>query len=577
MTGCGKPDPAQKKQNKAIQDAPVEIESGEVDPSASLEAMRGGRLNTWAGPFPKSLNYWLDPNTFSAKVSGLMFESLVELHSTRNEPVGSLAKSWSQSEDGLTFTFKLHPKAKWSDGKAITASDVIFYYETIMDPKNLTSVFRVDLSKINPPVALDEKTVQVVAKNQHWKNFWIAARLSALPQHVMKGKNFNKINFDFPVVSGPYTLKDVDKGRSITLERRSDWWGRALSYNQHKYNFDLLSFHASADRVKVLERLKRGDLDIYPIYTAKIWEKQTDFEAVKMNWVRRQRVFNDEPKGFQGIAFNMRRPPFDDLKVRTAFALLLNRQLMNEKYMYNQYFMLDSFYPDLYPSADNPDIPERVFNEEQARNLLKEAGYSVSDQGQQEKDGKPLEVTMMVFSPDTRHQSLFKEDLSKVGITLKLEQVDYSTVRKRLDQLDFDLHWQAWGASRLRDPETMWHSISANEKGTFNICGVVDPTIDQLIESQRTEMNLDRRNDILKKIDRRLADINPYALLWGSPAARILYWDRFGMPEKIFPRFGDPDDIVTYWWHDEEKAKRLKKSQNNEKSISPLPSEVHWD
>lgn len=576
-SGCGRPKPPETRSAKAVEDHNIEVEKGELDPSASTEAKRGGSLNTWAGPFPKSLNMWLDYNSFSAKITSLMYESLVELHSTKNEPVGNLASSWESAEDGLTFTFKIHPKAVWSDGKPIVASDVVFFYETMMDPKNLTSIFRVDLRKIEKPVALDEKTIKVVAKSQHWKNFWIAAGLYALPRHAMEGKDFNKINFDFPVVSGPYALKEVNKGRSISLSRRGDWWGRTLSYNQYKYNFDVLSFHASADRVKVLERLKRGDIDVYPIYTAKIWEKQTGFEAVQKNWVRRQRVFNDEPKGFQGIAFNMRRAPFDSPEVREAFALLLNRQLMNEMYMYNQYFMLDSFYPDLYADADNPDVPERVFDEEKARSLLKEAGYSVDAQGKQTKDGKNLEVTAMVTSPDTRHLSLYKETLAKVGITLNLEQFDWSTVRKRIDKHEFDLHWSAWGASRLRDPETMWHSSTADEESNSNICGVKDASIDELIESQRREMDLNKRNEILKKIDRRLVEINPYALLWGSPAARILYWDRFGKPEKIFSRFGDPDDVVAYWWYDAAKDSALKESMKASKALDPLPGEIRWE
>ena len=576
LGGCGRPKPTTQGPSKAIQESKVEVEKGELDPSASPNAQRGGSLKTWAGAFPKSLNMWLDYNSFSVKITSLMFESLVELHSTRNEPVGNLAESWTQSKDGLTFTFKIHPKATWSDGKPITSKDVIFFYETMMDPKNLTSIFRVDLRKIEKPEAIDDKTVKVVAKNQHWKNFWIAAGLYALPQHAMEGKDFNKLNFKFPVVSGPYALKDVDKGRSISLKRRGDWWGRVLSYNQHKFNFDLLSFQSSADRSKVLEQLKRGDIDVYPIYTAKIWEKQTNFEAVEKNWVRRQRVFNDLPKGFQGVAFNLRRPPFNDPKVREAFALLLDRQLMNEKYMYNQYFMLNSFYPDLYPGAENPSVPERVFDEKKARSLLAEAGYTVDAKGRQSKGGQALEVTIMVTSPDTRHLSLYKETLAQVGITLHLQQVDWSTVRKRIDQHQFDLNWSAWGASRLRDPETMWHSSTANEKSNSNICGVIDPTIDALIESQRTEMNLDQRNEILKKIDQRLVKINPYALLWGSPAARILYWDRFGMPEKVFPRFGDPDDMVAYWWFDSKKDSELEKAKGSGQKLLPLPPEVHW-
>lgn len=228
----------------------------EVDPIASPKAVPGGTLTTWGGSFPKALNMWLDFNSFSGQVSGLMFEPLVVLHSNKNEPVGILAESWSISENRKIFTFKINPKARWSDGKPVTAEDVQFYYDVMMNPKHLTSIFRVGLSRFERPKVVDPQTLQITAKTDHWMNFWEAGGMVAFPKHVWKDLDFNQQKFDFPVVSGPYQIKDLKKNRSLLMEHRKDWWGDSLPYSKHKYNFDFLMFRFMEDQKKCWKRLK---------------------------------------------------------------------------------------------------------------------------------------------------------------------------------------------------------------------------------------------------------------------------------------------------------------------------------
>ena len=232
----------EKEKTASLSESPnVQVEmKGEFDPIANPKAVKGGTFTAWGGSFPKSLNMFLDYNSFSAEITGMFFEPLVSLHSTRNEPVGVLAESWSISDDKKTFTFKIHPAAKWSDGKPVTAEDIQFYYDVMMNPKNMTSIFRVSLKRFERPKIIDVQTVEISAKEVHWKNFWDACGMVALPKHAWKGIDFNKQNFEFPVVSGPYRLKEVKKNRYIVLERRPDWWGWTKRYNQHKYNFDYI-------------------------------------------------------------------------------------------------------------------------------------------------------------------------------------------------------------------------------------------------------------------------------------------------------------------------------------------------
>jgi len=578
LMGCGEKDKEAGKGSAgsaAVSSEKVAVEDkGEFDPVANTRAVKGGTYTSWGGSFPKSLNMFLDYNSFSKEITEMLFEPLVTLHSTKNEPVGILADSWEISEDKKTFTFHIDPEARWSDNKPITAGDIQFYYDVMMDPKNMTSLFRVDLQRFLRPEIVDDKTVRIVAKEVHWANFWTAAGMVALPGHLWKDVDFNKQNFDFPVVSGPYRLKEVKTNRYIILERRTDWWGRVKKYNQYKYNFDNIKFRFMEDQNKALEAFKKGEFDAYAIYTSSIWANQTQFDQVKKGWVVRQGIYNKEPKSFQGFAINLRRPLFQDVRVREALCYLLNRELMNEKLMFNEYFLLNSYYPDLFPDNVNPDVELRKYDPEKARALLSEAGWRVGADGFLAKDGKRFEMTFLTKEVDLRHHNVYVEDLKKVGIKAEIEQLSQSTVMKRMDSHEFDLFWANWGASRLRDPESEWHSSTADQIATNNYSGVADPVIDGLIVEQKTEMSLDKRNEILKKIDKRLNDIIPYVFLWNADHNRLLYWNRFGTPRYVLDKFDREDSIPIYWWVDPEKDNALKEAMKNNASLPIEPEKV---
>ncbi len=577
LVGCGDSNPSAPPESR-VTDAPVEVETtGEFDPIAVPTAQRGGTFATWGGPFPKSLNAWLDYNSFSNSVCGLMFEPLVSLHSTKDEPVGILAESWETSEDGTTFTFHLDPRAKWSDGEPVTAEDVQFYFDVIMNEKNLTSLFRVDLSRFSRPEVVDPHTLRITANEPHWANFWAAAGLVAFPKHVWQDVDFNQQNFEFPVVSGPYQLEEVKTNRSVKLKRRGDWWGRAKRYNVGKYNFDHLLFVSMEDRNKMLEVFKKGEIDSYPIYTAQIWAEKTNFPQVKKNWVVRQEVENREPKGVQGLILNLRREKLQDPRVRQALALVFNRELMNEKLMFNQYFILNSYYPDLYPNNTNPDVAATPYDPAKARELLKEAGWEVGSDGILAKDGQPFDLSILFHGEDLRHMNIYIQDLKAIGIRPRIDQVSRASFTKRTDTQDFDMFWLNTGAGRLRDPEASWSSKQANEIATNNYSGVADPKIDELIEQQKTEPDLAVRNDILRQIDARLMEISPFILMWQSRGARLLYWNKFGTPKFVLDKFNREDSAMTYWWLDPKKEAALNEAMKTNTALPAEPTEVVYE
>jgi microcin C transport system substrate-binding protein len=445
-----------------------------------------------------------------------------------------------------------------------------------MNPKNLTSVYRVALSRFERPEAPDSLTVVFKAKSVHWANFWEMATLVAFPKHAWEKLDFNEQNFEFPVVSGPYRIHEVKKERSLVLQRRNDWWGLAKQYNQNKYNFDYLKFVFIEDRLKTLEAFKKGDIDVYPIYTASIWAEKTQFDQQKKGWVARQRVFNQEPKAYQGFAMNLRRPQFQDVRVREAMGRLINRKLMNEKLMFNQYFMLNSFFPSLHKDNVNPDFPLLEFDAAKARALFAAAGWKPGADGILAKGGKKFSISIITYSSDLRHYNVYLEDLKAVGVDARIEQVSFSTLQKRMDNQDFDMYWANFSYDRLIDPEASWHSKTVNEPSSSNYPGVNDKVIDSLIEAQKTEFDLEKQHAILRQMDNRLLKIMPYALLWQAANHRLLYWQRFGTPKYVLDKYHREDYIATYWWLDPSKSKALDEAIAADKALPVVDNDVHY-
>jgi microcin C transport system substrate-binding protein len=157
-----------------------------------------------------------------------------------------------------------------------------------------------------------------------------------------------------------------------------------------------------------------------------------------------------------------------------------------------------------------------------------------------------------------------------------MEPVSAASFTKRVDELDYDMMWASHGAGRLRDPEPTWHSKTADELATMNNSGVKNPEIDALIEAQKTEMDLSKRNEILRQIDAKIVAMIPYVLLWQSDRSRLLYWNRFGTPKNVLDKFGREEAALTYWWFDAKKSAALDAAQKADQALPAEPDTVHY-
>lgn len=551
------------------------------DPISSPYAVPGGTLVFGANNPPKSLNYTLDTNTHTALVFALMYQPLLSVDSITAEFVPGIANRWSISEDKRTFTFHIDPLAVWSDGQPITAHDVKWTFEQLKAPENITGPYKSMLQffEADDVVIHDARTISFTANETHWLNFVYIRGFYILPKHIFSGMDYNDINFEFPVVSGPYRLESIDEGISITLKRRPDSWIFKLPSSRGLYNFDRIIFRYFKDQNNAFEAFKKGLIDAYPVYSARIWANETVGEAFDKNWIIKQSIKNHEPAKFQGFAMNTRKPPYDDVRVRKALFYLFDRQRAVRTLMYNAYMMYQSYMTDLYDRDHPCRNPLYTYDPEKAKALLTEAGYTLNTTtGKLEKDGKPLIINMLSRDASSApYLALYKDALQRLGIELRITQKDFASWMRDMTDYNFEITVAAWGGTLFRNPEPMWHSKHKETPSGNNLTGYSTPEIDRLIEEQRVEFSIEKRNEINRKIDELLYEGTPYILNWGATSIRLLYWNKFGTPDTVLSKFDDYDAILTYWWYDASSAEELRQAMKSGDALPPSPGEIDFD
>jgi microcin C transport system substrate-binding protein len=291
----------------------------------------------------------------------------------------------------------------------------------------------------------------------------------------------------------------------------------------------------------------------------------------------KKQVFNNYPADVSFLAFNTRRPPWGDIRLRKALALLFNRELMIQKLFYNQYLPLNSFYPGT--PYENPNNPKNLYDPDAAAKLLAEAGYKDRDaQGRLTKNGQPLQIELL-YSDQTAeiYLTTYQDDLRKVGVTLNLRLVSPETRIKLMDQRQFEMASGAWGVGDIfPDPKPEYDSSTADVLNTNNITGLKDKRIDKICAEYDVEPDPIKRAALLQQLDGLLTNEYHYILEWYPPAQRIAYWNRFGVPQGTLSSIGDvvgslAPGIPQMWWIDPEKAQKLDQAMRNSSAKLEIP------
>ena len=537
-------------------------------------ALKGGLLRDHLRDFPGTLRTEgpESNSAFNYGITSMAYESLVGLHTTTLEHIPSLATHWQISEDKMTYRFRINPNARFSDGMPVTSEDVVATYDFMMDKTLLSPSNQMVFGKLERPVAESMYIVRVRAKELNWRNFLYFSGMAILPAHVLKtldGDTYLKeYNFKLLPGTGPYIIReeDIDKGRSITVRRRKDYWAKDARSNVGIGNFDEMRFIVVRDENLAFEMFKKGELDYYPVSMARQWVEDLDFENIQRGLVQKRKIFNNEPNGIQGFAFNTRRAPFEDIRVRKAFTFLFNRRQLIEKLMFNQYEPQNSYY--VGGRYENPNNPKNEYNPQEALQLLAEAGWNSRDtQGRLVKNGAPLQIELLyasrTFEP---HLTIYQEDLRKIGISLNLRLITGETLFQLVNERRFQMTQMGWGALLFPNPETSWHSSLADVDNTNNITGFKNARVDELCEAYDKMFDVEERVRALREIDGILANAYPYALQWNAPYARLVYWNKFGTPPGYLSRTGDyfgsgtGPGLPQMWWIDPAKDAKLQQA-----------------
>ncbi len=560
-------------------------------------APKGGTLKLqFIAPFDN-----LNPTVFRGNLApGLtgtapIFEPLMERSLEESSTEYCLICEWVSYPDDIgSVTFKLRDGAKWHDGQPITAEDVIFSMETAKGKAPNTGL------PYNPMLAQYYKNIVKVEKTgdrQVTFNFdtksnrelpVIVGELTIYPKHYWTGKDANgkprditKTTLEPPLGSGPYKIKSVRPGEFISFERVPDYWGKDLPLRRGQFNFDTVELQYYGDTNVSMEAFKSGQYDFRLETSAKTWATAYNFPALNAGQVVKREVKLETPKPMQAFVFNLRRPKFQDARVRRAFNLAYDFEWANRNLFYGQYARTSSYFEGqelaakglpsqaelalLEPLRDK--IPPEVFTKEyknpvnateqdfrthlrEAARVLKEAGYSVVNGKLQNAAGEPLTAQFMIANEAFERVILpYIENLKRLGIDATVRLVDTSEAKRREDTFDFDIVVGVFAQSDSpgNEQRDFWSSASADQPGSRNIAGIKNAAVDALVDKIIFAPNRDALVTACRALDRVLL-WNAYVVpQWYSPGERIAYWSKFGAPNPL-PKIsvGFPD----VWWYD---------------------------
>ena len=374
-----------------------------------------------------------------------------------------------------------------------------------------------------------------------------------------------KYNFSFLPGSGAYSYdqENSKKGNEgyIILKRREDYWAKDHRRNIGQNNFDQIKFIFIEDENQQVMSFMNGDYDIYPWSRAQWWVERftpEKYNEIDKGWVQKIKIFNFLPKGPSGIVFNTQKKRYDDIRVRKAFAYLFDVDKLNKRLFFNEYVRLNTFfYGTPYANPRNPYIE---YNPEKAIELLEEAGWSrkEGEQWLSNDIGEIFEFDFLMSPGSERIYSTFQEDLKKVGIKMDFDQVDGNMAFSKTMKKEYEITSQGWTAGFFPNPEGLMHSKYAEAVEVTNITSMAIPEIDKLIEGYNAEWDAKKRIPFAHKIDSIAVNSYHYALGWTSPyGARMLYWNKFGMPEKGLYYATGWQSPITLWWIDPTRENKL--------------------
>jgi microcin C transport system substrate-binding protein len=409
----------------------------------------------------------------------------------------------------------------------------------------------------------------------------ILGQMPVLSKAYWSGRDFEKTTLDSPLGSGPYKIEAIDPGRSITYRRVADYWAAGLPVMKGRYNVDVIRYDYYRDATIALEAFKAGQYDVRVENSSKEWATGYDSPALRAGLIKKEEIPNQLVSGMQGFAFNLRRPLFQDPRVREALAYAFDFEWSNKNLFYGAYKRTRSYFDNSELAATGVpqgeelkilekfrgQIPERVFTAEYnppkydgsgnirdglraALKLLKEAGWTFKGEKLvNDETGQPLEFEILLDNPQFERIVLpFTKNLERMGITARVRTVDNAQYQKRMDTFDYDMAVVVFGQSLSpgNEQRDFWGSQAADEQGSRNVIGIKNKVVDELIEELIKAADRPSLVAHTRALDRVLQYGYYVIPNFHLSAFRVASWDKFRRPATS-PKYAVGMET---WWID---------------------------
>jgi peptide/nickel transport system substrate-binding protein len=472
----------------------------------------------------------------SRDVGTYMYNGLVTLGRDL-EIMPELATSWAFSKDCLTLEFKLHPGVRWHDGAPFTADDVVFTYETTVDPKT-PSPYRSDYQDVERVEAIDPHTVRVTYKKPYAKAL-LSWAVSMLPKHLLEpyvkaGKLKDAPqNWTAPVGTGPYRFKEMKSGEKVVVVANPD-------YFKGRPNISRIVYRIIPSQATIFLELKARGVDVAGL-TALQYKRQTEYPAFQKAYNK----FRYPGSGYTYLGFNLKDPRFADRRVRLAFAHAINKQeLLDGVVLGLGREATGPFRPGTW--ADNPNVKGVPYDLKKAAALLAEAGWKTRNpEGLLVKDGKPFTFELLTNQGNDERKKIaeiVQASLRDLGIGVDIRILEWAALLKEhVKKRNFDAMILGWGTGADPDQYVVWHS-SQTGPDELNHISYKNPEVDALLEAGRSSCVQADRARFYHRLHEVLAEDQPLV---------FLYW-RDVMPAVSSRIFGVNPGAAGIRWNQDE-------------------------
>jgi microcin C transport system substrate-binding protein len=547
-----------------------------VNPTAA----KGGTMRSSAIGTFDTLNPFVIKGVPAAGL-GAIFDTLAV--ASEDEPgsvYGLVAEKIELSPDKLSVLYTIRSEARFHDGTPMTPEDVVWTFETLRAKGQ--PMYRSYYGDVNKVEKEGDRGVRFFFKSAENRELpQIIGEMPVLSKAYWSGRDFEKTTLDPPLGSGPYKIESLDPGRSITYRRVVDYWAADLPVNKGRYNVDVIHYDYYRDATIALEAFKAGQYDVRLENSSKDWATGYDSPALRAGLIKKEQIPNQRPSGMQGFGYNLRRPIFQDPRVREALAYAFDFEWSNKNLFYSAYQRTRSYFDNSELAATGlpqgeelailekfrARIPDAVFTTEYdppksdgsgnirdglraALKLLKDAGWTFKgEELVNDETGQPFEFEILLDNPQFERIVLpFTKNLERMGITARVRTVDTAQYEKRMEMFDFDMAVVAFGQSLSpgNEQREYWGSQAADEQGSRNLLGIRNKVIDELIEELVRAPDRGSLIAHTRALDRVLQYGYYVVPHYHLAAFRVAYWDKFRRPATS-PKYAVGMET---WWID---------------------------